>query len=87
MTATAEQKLAVKKCLVRWLRLKMDPAEIDDAGPLFGEGLGLDSVDALEIVSGLEKEFDVVVASQDEGQKVMGSVEALAAFLVEKGAL
>ena len=47
----------VKDLIVRRLKLDIDPTTIDDAAPLFGEGLGLDSIDALELVLGLEQEF------------------------------
>ena len=48
----------VKDLIVRRLKLEIDPTTIDDAAPLFGEGLGLDSIDALELVLGLEQEFE-----------------------------
>ena len=51
----------VKDLIVRRLKLEIDPKSIDDAAPLFGEGLGLDSIDALELVLGLEQEFHIKV--------------------------
>ncbi|HHL40940.1 MAG TPA: acyl carrier protein [Deltaproteobacteria bacterium] len=70
--------------LVRRLKLKMDPGEIGDRDPLFGGALSLDSIDALEIVVGLQKEFDCVVSDKAVAEKVLVSVETMADF-VETG--
>ena len=45
----------VKELIVRRLKLEIDPKSIENEAPLFGEGLGLDSIDALELVLGLEQ--------------------------------
>ena len=85
MPASDELKSKVKEMLVRQLRLKMAPAEIADDSPLFGpEGLGLDSIDVLEVVASVEKEFGVAIQSQ-EGEQVLRSVTSLADFLGLKG--
>jgi acyl carrier protein len=78
-------KLRIKEMLVRQLKLKVAPAEIEDQAPLFGEGLGLDSIDVLEVVASIEKEFGVAIRSQEEGERVLRSVETVAQFLAEKG--
>lgn len=57
------------------------PEAIGDNAPLFGEGLGLDSVDALEMVVVLEKEFGIRIQSHDVGKEAFASVTALAAFI------
>ena len=49
----------------------MKPEMIEDDAPLFGEGLGLDSVDALELVVALEKEFGIKIKSQEMGREVV----------------
>ncbi len=86
--ATDAQKTKVKEMLVKHLRLRMEPGEIADQAPLFGEeGLGLDSVDAIELVSGVEQAFSVVIGSEDEARKVFVNVDALADYLVERGGL
>lgn len=86
--ASSEQKDRVKSMLVDQLHLRMDPGEIQDEAPLFGdEGLGLDSVDAIELVGAIEQEFGVKFASEDEAKQVLTSVSALAAYLEERGAL
>ena len=71
----------VKEALVRSLRLPMQPEEIGDSMSLFGEGLGLDSIDALEIVLELERVFDVTIADQETGAKVLLSVDTIVAFI------
>lgn len=75
----------VKEMLVRQLKLKVRPEEIGDDDPLFGEGLGLDSIDVLEVVASVEKEFGVAIRSQEEGEKVLKSVATLSGYLVERG--
>ncbi len=86
MAASESLKAKVKEMLVRQLRLKMAPAEIADGSPLFGdEGLGLDSIDVLEVVASVEKEFGVSIQSQD-GERVLRNVNSLADFLDERGA-
>ena len=86
MPATEALKLRVKEMLVRQLKLKLEAAAIDDKAPLFGaEGLGLDSIDVLEVVASVEKEFGVAVGSQEEGERVLKNVDALADFLAGKG--
>lgn len=57
------------------------PAKIADDAPLFGEGLGLDSVDALELVVVLEKEFGIRIQNHEVGREAFASVSALAAFI------
>jgi acyl carrier protein len=76
----------VKEMLVRQLKLQMKPEEIEDDAPLFGdEGIGLDSIDVLEVVASVEKELGVAIQSQEEGERVLRSVAALTDFLIEKG--
>ena len=82
----SELKSKVKDLIVRRLKLEIDPATIDDAAPLFGEGLGLDSIDALELVLGLEQEFGIKVADEEVGIKAFSSVDSLADFIKEKSA-
>ena len=76
----------IREMLVKRLRLKMSPSDIGAEQPLFGdEGLGLDSIDVLEVVAGLEKEFGVTVQSQEEGEKVLRNLNTIAEFLAAKG--
>ena len=71
----------IKQALVRSLRLPMQPDEIGDSLPLFGEGLGLDSIDVLELVLEIERTFGVTIADQDTGMRVLRSVDTIAAFI------
>jgi acyl carrier protein len=69
-------------------RLQLDgvaPGDIDDAAPLFGDGLGLDSIDALELVIGIEKVFGVRIQDEEVGAKALASVNALVDFMRSKG--
>ena len=81
-----ELKSRVKDLIVRRLKLDVDPQTIEDGAPLFGEGLGLDSIDALELVLGIEQEFGVKVTDEEVGVKAFSSVDSLADFIREKSA-
>jgi acyl carrier protein len=75
----------IKQLLVRRLKLERDPATIGDDEPLFGpEGLGLDSIDALELVLGLEQEFGVSIDDQQVGSQVLSTVNSIVQFIAEK---
>jgi acyl carrier protein len=74
----------VKDLIVRRLKLDIDPSTIQDDAPLFGEGLGLDSIDALELVLGLEQEFGIKVEDEEVGVKAFASVNALVDFIEQK---
>lgn len=80
-----ELRARIKEMLVSKLRLRIAPEEIADAEPLFGDGLGLDSIDVLEVVAAIEKDFGVVIQSQEEGERVLKTVGTIAEFLVERG--
>lgn len=74
---------------MRQLKLEIDPASIQDAAPLFGDatqGLGLDSIDALELVLGVEKEFGIKIQDEEVGVKAFASVDALCEFIRGKAA-
>ena len=74
----------VKELIVRRLKLDIDPNSIANDAPLFGEGLGLDSIDALELVLGLEQEFGIKVEDEEVGVKAFASVNALVDFIEQK---
>lgn len=79
----------VKALIVRQLKLEIDPASIRDEAPLFGDasdGLGLDSIDALELVLGLEKEFAIKVQDEEVKVTAFASVNALCDFIRQKAA-
>ena len=78
----------LKKLIIETLRLEeITPEDIEDDGPLFGDGLGLDSIDALELVVALEKTYGVVIPDSEVGERVFRSVHTLAQFVREQSAI
>jgi len=77
----------LKSNIIAFLNLQdITPEQIDDDAPLFGEGLGLDSIDALELVVMLEKHYRIVIKDIEEGRPAFHSVRTLMAFLEAKQA-
>jgi acyl carrier protein len=74
-------RVEVKALLVEGLRLDRTPEEIPDDDPIFGEGLGLDSIDALELVVLVEERFHVTIPDEEVGQRAFASVNALVDFI------
>jgi acyl carrier protein len=84
---TQELKYELKKQIISELNLEdLKPEDIDDDAPLFVEGLGLDSIDALELVVLLEKFHGVKITDEETGRKVLASVNAMAEFVLEEKA-
>jgi acyl carrier protein len=71
----------IKQAIVRSLRLPMQPDEIGDDTQLFGEGLGLDSIDVLELVLEIERTFGVSITDEQTGAKVLRTVNSIAAHI------
>ena len=76
----------VKELLSTGLRLDVRPAEIPDDSPIFGEGLGLDSIDALELIVLVEERFQVAIEDEDVGKRAFASVRALVDFIAAERA-
>jgi acyl carrier protein len=75
----------LKKMIIDTLRLEeITVEEIKDDAPLFKEGLGLDSIDALELVVAIENIFNVIIEDEDVGKRAFASVNALARFIQEE---
>ena len=74
-------KAQVKDAIIQSLNLTLSVADIDDDVLLFGEGLGLDSIDALEIVLEIERTFGVQIGDEDVGRRVLQSVTSVADFI------
>jgi len=80
-------KKELKQCLIQDLRLEdVQPEGIDDEAPLFVEGLGLDSLDAVELVVIIQKRFGVAIKDMEEAKKAFASVTALAEFIAARRA-
>jgi acyl carrier protein len=85
--ASRDLKQRIKQALIEELDLRgKTEADIDDAAPLFGAGLGLDSLDALQLAMAIEERFGVAVPEGEAGREVFASVDAIAAFLERTGA-
>ncbi|WP_394839616.1 phosphopantetheine-binding protein [Pendulispora rubella] len=73
----------IKQLIVRELNLEgKDPASIQDEAPLFGEGLGLDSLDALQLAMSIEETFGVRIPEGDEARPIFRSVASLAEYIL-----
>ncbi|ACZ13136.1 phosphopantetheine-binding protein [Sulfurospirillum deleyianum] len=75
--------ITLKEILIRNLKLEdMTPEDIDDEMPLFGEdGLGLDSVDSIELVLTIDKEFGIKIVDSKEYQTIFATVKSLLDFI------
>ena len=74
--------MELKKLLVDALKLDdVTPEQIQDAAPLFGEGLGLDSIDALELAVAIERRFKVSIPDEEVGKKAFRSIDTLAEYV------
>ncbi|MCK9611885.1 MAG: phosphopantetheine-binding protein [Bacteroidales bacterium] len=81
-----EQELIEKLRLeiIQQLNLEdIKPEDIDPDAALFGEGLGLDSIDALEIIVLLEKNYGIKIEDPKEGKKIFSSIRSLAKYIIE----
>ena len=83
---TDRLRAEVKELLVSGLRLDVRPADIADDAPIFGEGLGLDSIDALELVVLVEERFRVSIPDEEVGKRAFASVNALVDFIRQERA-
>jgi acyl carrier protein len=80
--------LELKKLIIETLKLEeFSPEDIEDDGRLFGDGLGLDSIDALELVVALEKNYGVVIPDSEVGERVFRSLNTLAQFVREQSSI
>jgi acyl carrier protein len=77
----------LKVLIVEALQLDdVDPASISDTGALFGDGLGLDSIDALELATAIAKKYDIQISQEQKTRDAFRSVKHLAEFITEKRA-
>ena len=74
----------LKKEIIEVLNLEdIEPEDIDAEEPLFGEGLGLDSIDALELIVLLEKSYGIKIEDPKDGKKIFFSIKAMAEYISE----
>jgi acyl carrier protein len=72
----------LKQEIIEVLNLEdVKPEDIDNEAPLFGDGLGLDSIDALELIVLLEKNYGIKIEDPKDGRKVFYSVNTMAEFI------
>lgn len=77
-----ERILQLKKQIIEVLNLEdLTPADIDAEAPLFGEGLGLDSIDALELIVLLEREYGIKLSNPTEGKEIFKSIASIADYV------
>ncbi len=79
-----ELKQELKAKIIENLNLEdFTVEEIGDNDPLFGEGLGLDSIDALELIVMLDKDYGIKIADPKQGKDIFESIETMAKFITE----
>jgi acyl carrier protein len=72
----------LKAQVIEQLNLEdLSPADIDPKAPLFGDGLGLDSIDALELIVLMEREYGIKINDPSEGKKIFTSLETMAKYI------
>lgn len=77
-----ELKAALKRLVIDGLRLQdVRPEDIQDGAPIFVEGLGLDSVDALELVVLVEEKFNIQIPDEAVGKQAFASIDALTDYV------
>lgn len=79
-----ELKEILKKQIIEALSLEdMKPEDIDDDAPLFGDGLGLDSIDALELIVLMEKQYGIRLNNPADGKAILASVNTMAHHIAQ----
>lgn len=74
--------LQLKNQIIEVLNLEdMTPEDIDAEAPLFGDGLGLDSIDALELIVLLEREYGIKLSNPAEGKQIFKSIASIADYV------
>ncbi len=79
---TAQLKQQLKKQIVEFLNLKtVNPDDIKDDEPLFGEGLGLDSIDSIELIVLLSREYGINIQDPKEGRKILTDINTMVDYI------
>ena len=84
---TADLKLQLKQQIIQFLNLiSVTPDDIKDDQPLFGEGLGLDSIDSIELIVLLNREYGIDIKDPKEGRKILVDINTMVDY-IEKNRL
>jgi acyl carrier protein len=79
---TATLKLQLKEQIIQFLNLKtVKPEDIRDDSPLFGEGLGLDSIDSIELIVLLSREYGIEIKDPKEGRKILVDINTMVDYI------
>ncbi|HEY4965729.1 MAG TPA: phosphopantetheine-binding protein [Puia sp.] len=79
---TAELKQQVKEQIIQFLNLTtVKPEDIKDDEPLFGEGLGLDSIDSIELIVLLSREYGITIQDPKEGRKILTDINTMVSYI------
>ena len=80
-------KLELKEKIIENLNLEdMTPSDIEDNDSLFGDGLGLDSIDALELIVMLDKDYGIKLSDPKQGKVIFESIDTMAKYISENRA-
>lgn len=80
-------KQQLKAQIIKFLNLTdLTPADIKDDEPLFGDGLGLDSIDSLELIVLLKKEYGITIKDPKDGRKILTDVNSMAEYIEQQQA-
>lgn len=81
---TGNLKYELKQQIIEVLNLEdIRPEDIQDDEPLFGEGLGLDSIDALELIMILDKKYGIKLTNKNQSKAIFASIDTMAAYIEE----
>ena len=79
---TAELKQQVKEQIIQFLNLTtVKPEDNKDDEPLFGEGLGLDSIDSIELIVLLSREYGITIQDPKEGRKILTDINTMVSYI------
>lgn len=84
---TQELKQELKEKIIEFLNLiDVKPEDIKDDQPLFGGGLGLDSIDSIELIVLLDRQYGIKIKDPKEGRKILVDINTMADFIEKKRA-
>jgi acyl carrier protein len=78
---TSALKEQLKKQIVQFLNLSVSPGDIKDGEPLFGEGLGLDSIDSIELIVLLSREYGIDIKDPKDGRKILTDINTMVDYI------